>query len=140
MSSLETAIMTPYWNDEDKLKSLADAMLNEYAKTKKAWLQDFFIKRLITRKQIELMIKRSEYFAEAYSLCRDIQESRLVSIAINGKANSQPVIMALKNLAGWRNETKEPLDKVKVPAIVDLVPTRLAATDDDIEDQENGNS
>lgn len=138
MSSLEKAILSPYWNDEDKLKSLADAMLNEYAKTKKAWLQDFFIKRLITRKQIELMIKRSEYFAEAYSLCRDIQESRLVSIGITGKGNTQPVIMALKHLAGW-TETKEPAE-TPPPAIVDLVPQRLAATDDDIEDQDNGNS
>ena len=136
MSSLEKAIMTPYWNDEDKLKDLANDLLNEYAKTNKAWLQDFFIKRLITRKQIEMMIKRSEYFAEAYSLCRDIQESRLVSIAINGKGNTQPVIMALKHLAGW-TETKEPLDKDKIPAIVDLVPTRLAATDDDFEDNDN---
>ncbi len=136
MSSLEKAIMTPYWNDEDKLKELADAMLNEYAKTKKAWLQDFFIKRLITRKQIEMMIKRSEYFAEAYSLCRDIQESRLVSIAINGKGNTQPVIMALKNLAGWKSDPKDSSEPLP-PAIVDLVPDRLAATDDDFEDNDN---
>lgn len=137
MSSLEKAIMTPYWNDEDKLKELADAMLNEYAKTKKAWLQDFFIKRLITRKQIEIMIKRSEYFAEAYSLCRDIQESRLVSIGLSGKGNTQQIIMALKHTAGWRTEPKEPLDKDKVPAIVDLVPDRLADSDNDIEEQDN---
>jgi len=103
----EAEILKPRWDNEVRIRELADALLKEYAESQALWLQDFFIKRLITRKQIMNMRNRSEYFAEVYSLAKDIQESRLVRAGLTGQGNIQQVIFALKNVSKWRSEPLE---------------------------------
>ena len=63
------------------------------------------------------MKNRSEYFAEVYSLCKDIQESRLFKAGLTGQGNIQQVIFALKNVSKWRNEPLEEIDNSK-PQII----------------------
>ena len=103
----EAEILKPRWDNEIAIRQLADDLLKEYAESQALWLQDFFITRLITRKQIMNMRNRSEYFAEVYSLCKDIQESRLFKAGLTGQGNIQQVIFALKNVSRWRSEPLE---------------------------------
>jgi len=106
---------------------LSKELLKEYAENpKRIWLQDFFIQRMISKRQIKLLCDQSEDFAEAYSLCLDIQESRLFKIGLSGKSGTQAVVaLALKNMAGWKNETKEEPGKEQPVEIV-MRPTQLA--------------
>lgn len=103
------------WDSEIKIRALADDLLKEYDESGDIWLQDFFTKRLITRKQISNMRNRSEYFKEIYSLVKDIQESRLFHAGITATGNPTFAIFSLKNVALWRNEpeiAEEPQDVV----------------------------
>ena len=111
----------------DQSHQLSKELLKEYAENpKRIWLQDFFIQRMISKRQIKLLCNQSEDFAEAYSLCLDIQESRLFKIGLSGKSGTQAVVaLALKNMAGWKNEPKEDPDKEQPVEIV-MKPTRLA--------------
>lgn len=113
----QAEILKPRWDNEVVIRELADDLLKEYAESQALWLQDFFIKRLITRKQVMNMKNRSEYFAEVYSLCKDIQESRLFKAGLTGQGNIQQVIFALKNVSKWRNEPLEEIDNSK-PQII----------------------
>ena len=117
----------------DQSHQLSKELLKEYAENpKRIWLQDFFIQRMISKRQIKLLCDQSEDFAEAYSLCLDIQESRLFKIGLSGKSGTQAVVaLALKNMAGWKNEPNtEPEDKK--PAVIVMRPHRLAESDEDI--------
>ena len=122
----ENEIMKPRFDNEITIRELADQLLKEYAESQALWLQDFFITRLITRKQIMNMRNRSEYFAEVYSICKDIQESRLFKAGITGQGNIQQVIFALKNVSLWRNEPREE-EEATQPVIITLRPKQLAA-------------
>jgi len=121
----EGEILKPRWDNEVTIRELADALLKDYAESQALWLQDFFITRLITRKQIMNMRNRSEYFAEVYSLCKDIQESRLFKAGLTGAGNINQVIFALKNVSLWRNEPREETEATQ-PLTVRLIPKKLA--------------
>ncbi len=121
----EAEIIKPRFDKEITIRELADQLLKEYAESDGIWLQDFFIKRLITRKQIMNMRTRSEYFSEIYSLCKDIQESRLFKAGITGAGNIQQVIFALKNVSLWRNEPSIETEATQ-PATIILKPHRDA--------------
>jgi len=125
----ENEIIKPRWDNEIKIRQLADELLKEYAESQSLWLKDFFLPRLITRKQIMQMLNRSEYFSEIYSLCKDIQESRLFKAGITGQGNIQQVIFALKNVSLWRNEPL--IDDTPPPITIEMRPHRLAAGDAD---------
>ena len=130
----ENEIIKPRWDNEIKIRELADDLLKEYGESQALWLKDFFIPRLITRNQIMQMRNRSEYFSEIYSLCKDIQESRLFKAGITGQGNIQQVIFALKNVSLWRNEPL--IDDTPPPIQIVMVPNRLAATNDTDTDSE----
>lgn len=125
------------YNTPQEIEELTNAMMLSYAnEPSKLWLQDFFIKRSITKKTIERLRGKNEQFSEAYSLCKDIQESRLVKTGLTATPGAQRVIaMALKNLAGWRNDPKDEPEETPRAVIV-MRPARLAATDFDVNDDD----
>ena len=134
-------LIKPRWNNEIAIRNLADDLFGEYSQNDDViWLQDFFIKRMITKKQIQRMRTRSEYFAEIYSLCKDMQESRLVKAGLNGQGNINQVIFALKNVSKWSNFPKDNEDEKPPKGIIDLVPDRLAATDFDNNEDDSDSS
>jgi len=129
----EAEFVRPRFDNEVTIRALADELFQEYSESDEIWLQDFFISRKITRKQIMQMRNKSEYFAEVYSLCKDIQESRLFHAGLDNKGNIQQIIFALKNVSMWRNEPPASAEE-PAPATVVLKPKQLAESDPNAKD------
>jgi hypothetical protein len=117
-----------HWTPE-LIKALADDMLDWFrADSSRIWLQDYFNDRLISRNSITRILNRDSYFAEIYTICKSIQESRLFHAGFRAEGNINQVIFALKNVSKWRNEPKEDPDKEQPVEIV-MRPTQLAESD-----------
>ncbi|MFH1997159.1 MAG: hypothetical protein ABII94_00485 [Patescibacteria group bacterium] len=93
------------WTDNE-IKSLADEMLewfrtpNEDGK-QNIWLNDFFIKKTLTRKRAYEFIAKNEYFRNVHEVCQSIQESILFKLGLKG--TSAMPIFALKNISKWKD-------------------------------------
>jgi len=114
-----------HWTPE-LIKALADDMLDWFrADESRIWLQDYFNERLISRNSITRILGRDNYFAEIYTICKSIQESRLFHAGFRSEGNINQVIFALKNVSKWRNEPKEEIEKEQ-PVEICMKPNRLA--------------
>lgn len=103
----QALIIKPRWDNEIIIQKLADDLFEHFKNPENLWLQDFFIERMITREQIVNIRNRSKYFAEIYSLCKDIQESRLFHAGLDSRVNNQFLIFSMKNVCKWRSEPTE---------------------------------
>lgn len=89
-----------YSNNE--IDKIADEMFEWFKKDENNfWLKDFAIEKKIPRQYISLFAKKSDYFNWIYSLCKDIQESRVIKMGLNKKNNPAIAIMILKNNHHW---------------------------------------
>jgi len=90
---------------EDEIKSLADELLSWMeSATENMWFKDLLIEKRIVRARIMEFIEKSEYFAKVYSLCKELQESRMFKMGTSKKLNPAMFIMGLKNNHGWSDQ------------------------------------
>lgn len=124
-------IFNKKWTDNE-INSLADEMLewfeSPYKNSKnedvtRLWLKDFAITKRITPQRISEFKERSEYFLQIYTLCNQIQESRLFTLGL--KVKSAMPIFALKNIAGWSEKSE-----INVKELPKVVTFRNATTED----------
>ena len=72
--------------------------------TSRYWLKSFCIEEMVPPQRVSDFAEQSEYFAWVLSLCKAIQEERLVALGVD-KTNGQAMpVFALKNVAGWKDE------------------------------------
>lgn len=95
-------------NEIDHIADLLYEWFNnkEENKSSQIWLKDFCIEHFISQNRLSEFKEKSEYFEYIYSLCKDIQESKLVKIGMSKRANATMAIFALKNVSGWRDRTE----------------------------------
>jgi hypothetical protein len=86
------------------LDLLASEMLDWFKDKRRYWLKDFAINKGIPSTRFVEFSEKSEKFLEAYLLCKDIQESRLVKKGFT-PYKDRFASFALKNVAGWRERT-----------------------------------
>lgn len=67
------------------------------------FFKDFCALRGYPSKYIFEIIDKNKKFSEAHSRMKDIQEMRIVKLALNNEINSTFAIFTLKNVAGWRD-------------------------------------
>lgn len=92
------------WTDE-QIEQLAEDLLKWFESDKNnLWLNDFAIEKRINRQRISEFAKRSEFFGNVYELCKSIQESRAVKLALTNKGNPAFLIFFLKNNFGWKDK------------------------------------
>jgi hypothetical protein len=95
--------------ETNEIKALADELMewfntaDENGKNK-IWLRDFCISKGINRQRLSEFEKNDEYFKYIYSLCNMKQESILFKLGLTVKS-SMP-IFALKNIAGWKDQSE----------------------------------
>lgn len=89
---------------ENEISILADEMLKWFEGKNNFWLKDFAISKRIARQRISEFCKSNEYFKYVYSLCNDIQESKLVKLGLLKTYNAALPIFALKNNCGWSDK------------------------------------
>lgn len=86
---------------EDEIVYLADEMLKWFQVKKNYWLKDFANSKLISRNRIAEFCKRNVYFEFIYLACKEIQESKLLSLGLDKQYNTAMPIFALKNVCEW---------------------------------------
>ena len=79
-------------------------MLKWFRDEENYWLKDFAITQNISRQRISEFSKSNEYFNYINSLCKDMQESKLVKLGLNKNINSSMPIFALKNVCKWTDK------------------------------------
>lgn len=92
---------------EELLEKEADLLLDWFQDKKNFWLTDFAHSRGYSRCNLSELSKKSEYFANALKIAKEIQESRIAKGGLTGKFNSSMTIFALKNVAKWRDKIEE---------------------------------
>lgn len=109
---------------ENEITILADEMLKWFENKNNFWLKDFAISKRIPRQRISEFCKSNEYFNYVYSLCNDIQESKLVKLGLVKKYNAALPIFALKNNCGWNDKpyiSNEEFSEIELKTIDDIV-------------------
>ena len=96
------------WTEEE-ITQIADEMLEWFisadAKGKeKIWMRDFCIEKKLPEQRFCEFAKQNEYFNYVYSICKLIQESKLVKLGLSKQINSILPVLALRNVAGWRDK------------------------------------
>lgn len=88
-----------------EIEALADKLLEWMEKdTKNFWFKDFLIEKRINQRRIAEFCQKSVYFNEVYSICKEIQESRMFKMGASKKFNPAMFIMGLKNNHGWTDK------------------------------------
>jgi hypothetical protein len=110
--------------EPDEIKALADELMDWFNTAdengkNKIWLRDFCISKGINRQRLSEFEKNNEYFRYIYSICNMKQESILFKLGLTVKS-SMP-IFALKNIAGWKDQT-EVINHEGVKIIHDDIP------------------
>jgi hypothetical protein len=85
------------------IERLADEMLEWFRDQDNIWLKDFSVQRMVHFQRFDEWTNRNGYFAFIYSICKSIQESKLVKLGLSKQFNASMPIFALKNVAGWRD-------------------------------------
>ena len=70
------------------------------------WLNDFAVSKKLVPKQIFLFCSKSEYFNVIYEICRLVQESKLLKMALYKEVNATPAVFILKSIIGTGDNDK----------------------------------
>src|SRR4030095_1783619 len=89
----------------DELKCLADEMLDWIAsgtdaKNHNFWLNDFAASKKLVPSQLTAFASEDSYFAAIYQICKLIQESKLLKMALYKEVNATPAVFILKSVIG----------------------------------------
>jgi len=105
---------------ESELKLLADEMfewINESGTDNKGtnfWLNDFIAGKMLTPPLLKSFALKSEYFSRVYEICKLIQESKLLKMALYKEVNATPAVFILKSVIGTgENDKPADLDSAK---------------------------
>ena len=97
-------IFNKKWTEDD-IKALADEILDWMEKEpKNLWFKDFLIEKRIDGKRLTEFSQKNEYFSYIYSLCKDLQESRMFKLGTSKATNPAMFIIGLKNNHGWTDK------------------------------------
>ena len=109
----ETEINRNYTDEE--IKKLADEMLEwinssgSEGKSPNFWINDFAVSKKILPRQILLFCSKNEYFNSIYEICRLVQESKLLKMALYKEVNATPAVFILRSIIG-SGENDKPAD------------------------------
>jgi hypothetical protein len=122
MRKIKTAQHKPRWDtalksdfSDNELKQLADEMLEwimcpgEENKNANFWLNDFAAEKMLIPSQLNSFAMKNEYFGKVYRICRMIQESKLLKMALYKEVNATPAVFILKAVIGT-GESDKPAD------------------------------
>ena len=104
---------------EDELKRLADQMLDwittdSDGKSQNFWLNDFAAEKKLIPSQLAIFSSQSPYFAAIYQICKAIQESKLLKMALYKEVNATPAVFILKSVIGTgENDKPQDFDSAK---------------------------
>lgn len=95
--------------DKEFIERLADEMLKWFTEKNAAgqqqiWLGDFAIEKMISRQRFPEFAKENEYFKNIYTICKEIEESRMIKIGFTSKSGMPFFI--LKNLHNYTDAQK----------------------------------
>lgn len=99
------------------LSRLAQDMVVWFKKKNNWWLKDFAIKKGFSAVRFSEFAITSKEFSEAYLLCKDIQESKLVHIGFKPYKDRFATFL-LKNVAGMRDNQTLQLDEVQFEVLI----------------------
>jgi len=112
----------PKWRNEvnknytvDDANKLADEMLEwinsseSEGKSPNFWLNDFAVSKKLLPRQILVFCSKNEYFNSIYEICKLIQESKLLKMALYKEVNATPAVFILKSIIGL-GENDKPAD------------------------------
>ena len=100
---------------EPELRMIADEMLewistNEGEKSSNNfWLNDFAAGKMITPARLKSFALVSDYFRAVFEICKAIQESKLLKMALYKEVNATSAVFILKSVIGT-GENDEPAD------------------------------
>lgn len=104
---------------EEELKQLADQMLEWITsetdgKNMNFWLNDFAAEKKLIPSQLITFASQCPYFAVIYQICKAIQESKLLKMALYKEVNATPAVFILKTVFGTgENDKPHDLDSAK---------------------------
>ena len=105
------------------IEQFGDEMFEWFKIKENIWLKDFAINKVISRQRFSEFEKKNKYFAEIYSICKDMQESKFVKLGLSKQVNSALPIFALKQL-GWRDsiehigkDGKDLINKIEIEIV-----------------------
>jgi hypothetical protein len=126
MSKIKKTSYKPKWEVQinhnytaDELKQLADQMLEWVSaendgKNMNFWLNDFAASKKLLLSQLTAFAARSPYFATIYQICKSIQESKLLKMALYKEVNATPAVFILKSIIGTgENGIPQDMDSAK---------------------------
>ena len=126
MRKTKTTSYKPKWQNqvnhnytEDELKQLADLMLEwitaeSEGKNMNFWLNDFAAEKKLVPSQLTVFAGQSPYFAAIYQICKLVQESKLLKMALYKEVNATPAVFILKSIIGTgENDKPHDLDSAK---------------------------
>lgn len=86
------------------IEDIAEKLLLWAEDPKSFWLGEFCIKHGLWRQRLDEFANKSPEFSDALKRVKEIQETRLVLLAMARKIDTTMAIFALKNVAGWRDK------------------------------------
>jgi len=104
---MKTGPKGPSKYTQDFIEKEADALLEFCKTTDRPFLCTFAVQRGYPADVFTDMARANEKFSRALKMFKHFQEDKLIELGMNAK-NPTFMIFALKNVAGWRDVTKEP--------------------------------
>ncbi len=95
-----------------EIKCLADEMLewitysDDENKNSNFWLNDFAAEKMLVPAQLNAFALKCEYFNTIFGICKAIQESKLLKMALYKEVNATPAVFILKSIIGTGDNEK----------------------------------
>jgi hypothetical protein len=97
---------------DEEIMEIADKMLEwinspgPEGKPANFWLNDFAISNKLTPRQLIQFSAKNDYFNSIYEICRLVQESKLLKMALYKEVNATPAVFILKSIIGSAENNK----------------------------------
>jgi hypothetical protein len=112
---------------EDEIKAFADELIGWMeTEPKNLWFKDFLVEKRINATRLKEFCDKNEYFSKVYSLCKDIQESRMFKMGTSKTVNPAMFIIGLKNNHNWKD--KQEIEHIGgITVVRDTIASKLAS-------------
>jgi len=98
-----------------EIKQLADEMLEWISGSEgdntnsNFWLNDFAAEKMLMPAQLKSFALKNDYFNTIFEICKSLQESKLLKMALYKEVNATPAMFILKSVIGT-GENDKPAD------------------------------
>ena len=119
MRKSKKSIYKPKWEEglghiysETEIKCLADEMFEWITcsdvenKNSNFWQNDFAAEKMLVPAQLNSFALKCEYFSTIFEICKAIQESKLLKMALYKEVNATPAVFILKSIIGTGDNDK----------------------------------